>query len=314
MATWETEIFRGELAQTVKSEYRKLLSVNKTGEEAEYLVVHSFLSDIAPGSKEEGRMWLALALREWQLGRLTQNAWDKAQQWAAYPWEEISSNAIQTLLSTLDSPMPESKKIRPPSYVSHCPWPVGSLLAYRIISSDHPHVTQSPFYGKYVLLRIVMIKRHPITWLAPDAGWNESMLVGLYDWIGDAKPDPKIAESLSFTPVSIQELSLPSSAFQHLKTDKQPAWFSDTLQQVIQNTTSARIETCSSLDWRCIRGIRRDEVFTYLGCDPSFQQDISPFFKTNATDYALCHSVPFDAVLVNRFKQLAAEVTDDSIV
>ena len=42
MAKWETEFFRGNIGETVKCEYRKLLSVNKTGEEAEALLTNYF--------------------------------------------------------------------------------------------------------------------------------------------------------------------------------------------------------------------------------------------------------------------------------
>jgi hypothetical protein len=200
--------------------------------------------------------------------------------------------------------MPEEKRIRPPSYISHCPWPVGSLLAYRIISSDHPHVTQSPFYGKYVLLRIIMIKRHPISKLAPDAGWNESMLVGLYDWIGETIPDPGIANNLSFTAISINEPMLSLPVLQSLQIDAKTDRSVGIMQQFIHRTTVQQIETCCDLSWQCVKGVRRDDVFTFIECDSTFKNNISPFFKTNSTEYSLCHSIPFDSVLVNRFQQL----------
>lgn len=305
MATWEREIFRGELARNVNNEYRKLLSVNKSSCEAEQLILKHFLKSTIQGSQQEGRIWLALALSEWQLGRLSLYVKEMAQKWATCTEMEISLEAIQSLLATLESPMPEKKKIRLPSHISHCPWPVGGLLAYHIVSSAHPNVTESPFYRKYVLLRIIMIKRQPITWLAPDDGWDESMLVGLYDWIGDTIPDPSIVDRLTFTAVSIKQKMLSPTAFQSLQTCAQSTRSEEILRHLISRTTTQRIETCCDLKWKCARGIRPDEVFTYLGCNPSFQNQVSPFFKTDITDYSLCHSIPFDSVLVNRFRQLS---------
>lgn len=303
MAKWEAEIFRGDIAKKIKSEYKKLLSVNIQSEEAETLLLKHFESCFGANGFTESRFWMALGLCQWQAGRLTQTAKKNAQKLAALPDSSIPASVCQCLLDTLDRPMPLPKKVRPPSYVSHCPWPVGSLLAYRIISSNHPHVTQSPFYSKYVLLRIVQINRIPITNLAPDAGWNERMLVGLYNWMGESIPQPDIVHNLDFTAISVETPPLDASIFQRLLGSCLSAEVNDQLQQILATTTQ-RIETCCNLDWNCPKGIKRSEVFTYLACDPSYEHEVLPFFKTNITDYSMCHSIPFDAVLVNRFYQL----------
>lgn len=307
MSTWKKEIFREGIAQLVKSEYRKLLSVKKSNEEAEEIIIGYCMDKLISCNAQECQMWMALALQEWELGRLSQQVKEKAQYWAAHPYTDISADSVKALMNTLDSPMPAQSIIGPPSYISHCPWTVGSLLAYRIISSTHPHVTQSPFYKKYVLLRIIMIKRYPVTWLAPEAGWGESMLVGLYDWIGDYIPHPAIADNLQFTAVTIDQTSLSSEASQLLQKNLDATIPAASLQQLIQTTTKPRTETCCNLDWRCARGIKRNDVFTCLGHDPSFENKIDPFFKTNITEYSTCHSIPFDSILINRFQQLKEE-------
>ena len=79
------------------------------------------------------------------------------------------------------------------------------------------------------------------------------------------------------------------------------------LHQLLAQTTQPRIETCCDLDWKCVKGIKTTDVFTSLGFDPSFEQKVLPFFQTGIGEYAMCHSIPFDAVLVNRFSQLAEE-------
>lgn len=309
MAKWEAEIFRGDIEKKVKHEYGKLLSVNIDSEDAEHILVKYFESRFLADVFTEGRFWMALSLCEWQSGRLTQTAKKNAEKWAGFSENDISPSARQSLLDTLDMPMPPPKKIRLPAYVSHCPWPVGSLLAYRISSSDHPHVTQSPFFGKYVLLRIIKINRIPITNLAPSAGWDECMLVGLYNWIGDSIPHPDIIHNIEFTAISVEVPTLKPSTFQAFQLSHRSAEFDDQLQQIIAKTTAHRVETCCDLDWKCPKRGNGNDVFTYLAYDPSYESNIPPFFKTNATDYSRCHCVPFDAVLVNRFYQLT-EQTD----
>ena len=308
MESWKREILNGNVGEHVRSEYRKLLSVGKSGEDAEKLLVDYFRMQYPNNELMMGRFWLALALCEWEAGRLSGIADEKSRQWAMYPWENISKTSLETLLVTLKSPMPPKKKVRLPSYISHCPWPVGSLLAYRIISSKHPHVTQSPFYGKYVLLRIIKIIKKPVTQLAPDDAWDERMLVGLYNWIGDSVPDPKIVDDLQFTPVSIQEPMISSSVYQGMSIS-QDIVNSEQFQQLLVRTVQPRIETCCDLDWKCIRGIKATDVFTYLGCDPSYERNIPSFFKCDIGNYSMCHSLPFDADLVNRFIQLTKDLT-----
>lgn len=305
MQTWKKEITNSEICERILSEYRKLLSVGKHDEEAEKLLVDYFDSQL-DDEPMLGRFWMALALYEWECGRLTQNAAVNARKWAMQHRDDISKTAREMLLYTLNMPMPPKKKIRLPSYVSHCPWPVGSLLAYRIISSDHPHVTNSPYYAKYVLLRIIQIRKHPVTQLAPNDAWDERMLVGLYNWIGDSIPDPRIADHLQFTPISVEKPMLPTSVYRRTPSIQSTVGTTQ-LQQLLGKTTQPRIETCCDLDWKCTKGTKTEDVFTYLGCNLNFAQEVNPFFQTSICDYAMCHSRPFDAVLVNRFYQLAEE-------
>ena len=305
MSTWKKEIVNSELGERILCEYRKLLSVGKRDEEAEKLLVDYFDIQLVD-DLTTGLFWMVLALYEWEYGRLTQNAASNAQKWAMHPLSSISKTARETLLHTLDAPLPPKKKVRLPTYISHCPWPVGSLLAYRIISSDHPHVTDSPFYRKYVLLRIIQIKKHPVTQLAPDDAWDERMLVGLYNWIGDSIPDPRIADHLQFTPISVEKPMLPTSVYRRTPSNQSPVE-STQLRQLLERTTRPRIERCCDLDWKCTKGTKTEDVFTYLDYNPIFAQEVNPFFQTDICDYAMCHSRPFDAVLVNRFTQLKEE-------
>ena len=263
MKPWRKEIINGDLGERVVREYRMLLSAKKEDEEAERLLVE-YILDKLPDELSVGRFWMMLGLCEWEFGRLTENAQNHARQWAMYPWDSISKEALQALLNTLETPMPPRKKVRLPSYISHCPWSVGSLLAYRIVSSEHPHVTQSPFYRKYVLLRIIQIKKIPITYLDPDAAWDECMLVGLYNWIGDSVPDPQIVNDLQFTAVSVQQPSLPVHSLLNCSKMLGTTVNEQQMQHMIEQLTKPRIETCADLAWRCVnRSVRQIFLHTW---------------------------------------------------
>ena len=309
MANWKAELYCGELGHTVKSEYRNLLAIKKRDEDAERIIIDYCVSNLVSCDADEGHMWLALALRQWEHGRLSARVKEKALLWGQCPTINISKVALCQLISTLDSPMPKKKRVPLPSWVQKCPWPVGSLIAYRIISSDHPHVTESPFYKKYVLLRIIQIKKLSVTPLAPNDAWDDRMLVGLYNWLGDSIPDPSVADNLQFTAVSVEEPLLNTSVLQNMPLIPDDA-VAKQMQQFMSRATQPRIETCCNLDWKCVKGINQNDVFTYLGCDSSYEQDVPPFFKTDITDYSMCHSIPFDAVLVNRFTQLEVKTKE----
>lgn len=72
--------------------------------------------------------------------------------------------------------------------------------AYRIITNSeklHDH----PCFGKYVLLRVVRVQKHPVSRLFDTGYYDESMDVALYNWIGDVILEPGIVERLHFIPI-----------------------------------------------------------------------------------------------------------------
>ena len=304
MAKWQTEIYQGELGQTVKAEYRNLIAIGKSEPDAEHIIVEHCLTKLVSCSEDEGHMWIALALRQWEYGRLSCAVKEKALYWASQTLPGISMDTLGMLKSTIESPMNRKKCVPLPSWVKKCPWPVGSLLAYRIISNQQENVRNSPYWGKYVLLRVIKIVRQPVTWLAPETGCSESMLVGLYNWCGEGIPNPSIADSLEFTPIAITGSSLSSTALGRISPDVIKTLGDKNLNHLINSVTNHRVETCCCLDWTCTKGINRNDVFTYLDCNPDFQYNIPDFFKTEITDYSFSHSVPFDVTLYNRLVQL----------
>lgn len=288
-----------EAAQNIQRDYTQLLRLNLSDSDAEDLVILHYIKDTTLDYYQSTLLWLALAEQQKVLGRLSDRVKNQAINCAKKLGSCDEHISPQNIIDRLEAPDIQRKKIRI-TRTCRCPWPVGGLLAYRIVSSKHPHVTNSPYYKKYVLLRIIAIKRHPISKLAPEACWNESMLVGLYNWVGTELPDINLARTLQFTEIVISQPLLPRMGAEELPGEKILPQTNPSMELL----AAQRIETCCSLDWKCAKGIPEDRVFTYLGCDAGFEQ-ISPFFKINVTQYSLAHSLPFDAMLVNRLTQLA---------
>ncbi len=64
MSTWKKEMFCEGIAQTVKSEYRKLLSVKKSNQEAAEIIIGYCMDKLISRNAQEGQMWMALAPQE----------------------------------------------------------------------------------------------------------------------------------------------------------------------------------------------------------------------------------------------------------
>lgn len=296
MEQWEREIFRSDIGDQIKVHYKKLLSVGKSDEYAEEMIICYFQRETEPGTVKEGWLWLALGLRQWQLGRLSDRVREKALSWCVCTEMPLSDTTRAAYLAALQGKQPERQRIPKPK-TSHCPWQVGDLLAYKIMNSD-THV--NAYAGKYVLLRIIKLMRWPVTYLAPDDAYSESMLVGLYNWMGDSVPDASTADALDFTPISIGPPILPS--FEIFQKVPGHELLTDDMIQQIKKHQKPRIETCCALDWEN-RTIRR-ERYTLLGHDDFFQQAVPEFFDTDLTSISLCGVIAFDLALEKRFKQL----------
>ena len=302
MSKWESEFLHNDQGYSLQNEYRRVLSVWVDDEEAERLVIEQMIEPEVQKDIENEHMWLTLALCQWRYGRLSARVKAKAESLSSRTFKGISERAMAMLADTLNSPMPERKKMRKPT-VSHCPWPVGSLLAYRIISSDVSWVTQSKYFGKYVLLRIVTIVRQPVSRLAPEVRWDEQMVVGMYNWVGDTIPDPGIVNSLQYVTVEDSEPLLPQDSRKYL--DKIYSMREEVWKQA-ERLFERQTDKTVCLNWKCSNGASADEVFTYLDCDETFQTISTwpPFFKTGVTNRTWCSNLSMDPLLVTRLKQL----------
>ena len=179
--------------------------------------------------------------------------------------------------------------------MSRGPWPVGTLIAYRVISSDSDFVRNSDIWNKYVLLRVVKLE--------PFFGSkSKSMAVCLYDWVGESIPDPEIVKDLSFTYIHMEKPVLTGAALKYLTESLKNESFSKSkVDEFSSNISKPSKCTYVLMDWRCSKGIDRDDVFTPLGLDPSFVDCTPAIYHENTGGIVLVHSKPFDAMLVRRF-------------
>lgn len=296
---WETEIFQSDIAKIIKKEYKTLLSVGKSEEDAQQLVIEYCMKSLIANNTDMAKMWIALGYTQWQLGRLSNTAAERMKIYLKNADTWLSLNTIAYLNNMLQSSMPEKKKIAKP-HVRHCPWQAGSLLAYRICSNHR--LEDNRFWMKYVLLRVIRTVRIPITALAPEEYYNELMLVGLYKWVGDTIPNTTDLAQLEFTPIIVAKPMLSSSRIVSKISEIHSDDLSYLISEAMRAATTQRIETCCSLDWGRVRDSTGE--FVLIDFDPSFETPSPEYFMTSITKYSLCNIISFDAVVVNRLNQL----------
>ena len=78
MGAWGPSIFSDDLAADIRREYNILLSVGKTSEEAEKMLIDYYSSLLNCNDPDEDVFWFALALCEWKKGRLSITVREKA--------------------------------------------------------------------------------------------------------------------------------------------------------------------------------------------------------------------------------------------
>lgn len=210
MGAWGTAIFSDDFACDIRDDYVEQLVKGKNKEEATQLVIDLYYSEVK-GTDDEPVFWFALALTQWNKGRLQNevkmkaieyidngfdlNRWDSPGNEKNY---KKRREVLQKLKDTLLSPMPKEKKIQKPSWIWTSPWSEGALLTYRI--KDERSVKD--YIGKFVLLRVIKVignEKHGYT--------SESIGIGLYGWAGDEIPDSSIANNLEF--VLIRDITNP---------------------------------------------------------------------------------------------------------
>lgn len=100
------------------------------------------------------------------------------------------------------------RKISKPKRVKAI-WEEGDIVAYHlvnIVEDAYRKPSDFWFYGKYILLKIVKIKKNPVSKILPELVCDEWMYCSVYDWIGDVIPDISIIKSLNFHPLKYNDV------------------------------------------------------------------------------------------------------------
>jgi len=310
MGAWGTSIFSDDLALDIRREYGVLLSVGKDTETIERMLMDYYSSILNCNDPDEDVFWFALAHAEWKKGRLSDRVKEKAlraldsgrdlNRWHAKGNEKDyreRTKVLKAFRELLLSPMPPAKKIRKPT-VHHCPWKAGSLLAYQII--NQPDEKDHPCFNKYVLLRVVKVEKTPISGRFETDYYNESMLVGLYNWIGNTIPDPRIADDLQYIGIEDAGLPPPVNPIDFSALDKFPTEVKEKLENSLKSAFKKKIAKCVWLDWA--PSTYEKSCITFLNCDESFEKEIPEFYGPNIGSCIYTHFYVFDTTLCKRFK------------
>lgn len=313
MSAWGTDIFSDDLAASIRTEYNALLAIGKDGEEAEQIIMRGFVDYVNQNPEEEPVFWFALALAESRKGRLSESVKNQAMYYLnnggdLERWNEPGDQkkylkrvqVIENLRETLTGPQPEKKKIRKAT-VHHCPWPVGSLLAYRIVNADE--LKGQLIFGKYALLRLVGIQRWPVSKLLPDERYSEKMIVSLYGWCGTEIPDPNITKNLQFIP-----FNNPQPMPQPTETERVDAILAlgakllpkEAITNIREHVFNTNVEMCADLDWRPFRHYKPD--ITCLGQDPNTAEETAEF-KTDICSVGMYGLPALDLTLECRLEK-----------
>jgi hypothetical protein len=144
MGVWGTGIFSDDNASDLREEYRDLIGQGVSPPEATDRLIAQWSPRGDPDL--EPVFWLALALTQWNCGRLEQRVKDEAlrviadgsamRPWAGSPDERKRRAALEAAEHKLESPQPVPRAINK-RVLATCDWERGELIAYRMLGGDY---------------------------------------------------------------------------------------------------------------------------------------------------------------------------------
>ena len=204
MGAWGPGLYQDDVACDVKSDYLNRLKVGMTNQEATEEVIEyniDFIED-----EEDGPIfWMALAETQWKYGRLLPEVKEEAlrqislgtdlERWKENPKQyKKRKEVLDQLKEKLESQQPPEKKVSKIKF-DRALWQIGEILSHQITNSE---LIDSPWYGKYIALRVVSTSRTNIGSLPQDIYYNEQSIIALYNWVGDTPIDTSKVNQLEF--------------------------------------------------------------------------------------------------------------------
>lgn len=175
VSAWGVAIFSDDLAADIREDFRELIGDGMTPTEATERLMVEYASSLNSGD-ELPVFWIALALAQWQLGRLEEETKKKALQVIddgsdLERWDNAKHRAKREAVlaktrAELLSPMPPAKRV-PRTIRESNEWQVGEMIGFLMVS------------GKWTLFRV--IGHHT------DKG-GRFAVCELLNWIGESFP------------------------------------------------------------------------------------------------------------------------------
>ena len=114
MEKWKRDILKNNIAEDVVADYRELLSVGKQDEEAEDIIVCFYTQNASFCKDEKENFWIALALIQWEWGRLSTKVKETAIAYLDQADKKYPQEKANLLKQCLHSAMPPKKRISRP--------------------------------------------------------------------------------------------------------------------------------------------------------------------------------------------------------
>ena len=202
MGAWGTGLYQDDITCDVKENYINLLKIGTEPKEAMEEMIENW-EDCIEDVEEGPLFWFALADTQWKYGLLDEKVKKKALQYIEAGtdlerWKEDKKLyekrkiVLEKLKEKINSEQPQGKKI-PKLHLSKRMFSIGDIILYQIQNEE---LKEHRWYKKYVLLKIVGIKKLGIGIEPIEKYHNEIDIMSLYNWIGNTKPNENVINVL----------------------------------------------------------------------------------------------------------------------
>lgn len=212
MGAWGTAIFSDDEACDVRQEYN-VLAAYYDDDEFILCKMKEYFKVKDPLDSMDAVFWYAMAAQQVKYGRVCDEVRKNALEcidrrytmdgWYVHKDCVKREKVMMKLKEDLLKENIVHRKVSKPKKVKAI-WKENDVVAYHLVNIVEDQWRKPSdywFYGKYILLKIVTVKRNPISHIISDIDYDEWMYCAVYDWIGDEIPDIDIISNLNFHPI-----------------------------------------------------------------------------------------------------------------
>ncbi len=142
MGTWGVGLFSDDLAADIRNDFRDLIGEGNTAAEATNRLQAEYATSLTD-PEEASVFWLALAVAQWNLGRIEESVRQKALEiidskrdlarWTTPKEQRQRATVLAKIRAQLVSPAPPPKSVRRPIKGIN-DWEIGEIIALRLLS------------------------------------------------------------------------------------------------------------------------------------------------------------------------------------